>query len=323
MKKATAIAPANIAFIKYWGKADPILNIPLNDSLSMNLSSALTKTTVEFSAELKQDAVVLNNKELSHKELKKVSKHLDLLRQRANSQLFALVQTTNSFPTGAGIASSASGFAALTLAACTALELKLSEKELSALARRGSGSASRSIPNGFTYWHKGSSDENSYATSLFDENYWRIHDIVAVVSSKKKNFVSSYGHELAPTSPLFPGRIESLPQTISEITTALKNKNFKAFGALLEQEALSMHAVMMTSQPSILYWLPETLEVMHAVQEMRTQGVAAYFTIDAGPNVHVICEEKNAVAVMNSLQKLDCVENYIDNIPAQGAFLVK
>ncbi len=317
--KAVAIAPANIAFVKYWGKADPRLNLPLNNSLSMNLSAATTTTKVHFSDEYQSDNLTLNGLTLAGKSLEKVSRQLDLLRSMAKSKLFASVTSHNNFPTGAGIASSASGFSALTVAAAHALNLDLNEKTLSRLARRGSGSACRSIPNGFVEWHKGDNDENSYAVSLFDEDYWEIHDLVVVVSQEKKRLLSSAGHESAQTSPFFAPRLLGLPPLLKEIKIAMKNKDFTHFGSLCEQEALNMHAVMMTAQPSAFYWLPETINILLKVQELRQKGIEAYTTIDAGPNVHILCEKTNVEPISTEISHLPGVIRIIDNSPAKGA----
>src|SRR3989344_8081503 len=178
--KATTIAPSNIAFIKYWGKKDEVLRLPENGSVSMNLSNLLTTTTVEFNTSLKDDEITINNKRESNKGSRAV-KHLDRIRKLAKIETKAKVVTENNFPTGTGLSSSASGFAALTLAGAFAAGLNLSERELSILARQGSGSACRSIPDGFSEWLDGDTNETSYGIFLHPENYWDIVDVVAVV----------------------------------------------------------------------------------------------------------------------------------------------
>lgn len=317
--KATATAPANIALIKYWGKADGGLNLPLSDTVSMNLSAAQTETMVEFLEELSSDSVELNGVALVDEELAKVSKHLDLLRDKAGVALFSRVKTKNTFPTGAGIASSASGFAALTVAASNALGLELTEAEMSSVARKGSGSACRSIPNGFVLWHKGESDATSFAESIYPENYWDIHDLIVVADTNKKKDASSYGHKLAPTSPLFAGKLGYLPAATQELLLALKNKDFQKFGECIELEALCMHAVMMTSTPSIFYWVPTTIAVLDAVKQLRADGLPAYFTIDAGPNVHVFCQAADSETIKAKLEQVSGVKMVIDSMASAGA----
>ena len=168
--KATAIAPSNIAFIKYWGVKDEILRLPKNGSISMNLSNLLTTTTVEFNSNLTEDEISINETKES-KEQNRVEEHLDRIRKLANLSQKAKVVSQNNFPTATGLSSSASGFAALSLAGAKAAGLNLSEKDLSILARQGSGSACRSIPDGFTEWLDGDTSETSYAVSLFPPDY--------------------------------------------------------------------------------------------------------------------------------------------------------
>src|SRR3989344_2439626 len=174
--KSTAIAPSNIAFTKYWGRKDEKLRLPMNGSISMCLSNLLTTTTVEFSEKLKADDIIING-ERREKEALKVSKHLDRIRKLAGISTYAKVVSQNSFPTATGLSSSASGFAALTVAGAKAAGLNLSEKELSILARQGSGSACRSIPDGFVEWIDGDTSETSYAISLYPPEHWHIVDV--------------------------------------------------------------------------------------------------------------------------------------------------
>nr|MBP8591486.1 diphosphomevalonate decarboxylase [Candidatus Shapirobacteria bacterium] len=192
MKKATAKAPSNIAFIKYWGRKDEKLRLPANDSLSMNLSNVFTITTVEFSPLLKNDRVEMVGG-INEEGEERIIAHLDRVRRRAGTTLSARVRTKNNFPPGTGIASSASGFAALTLAATTAAGLKLSRRELSILTRQGSGSACRSIPDGFVEWKAGSSSQTSYAYSLFPPSWWQMSDIIATCGETSKKITYSEG----------------------------------------------------------------------------------------------------------------------------------
>jgi diphosphomevalonate decarboxylase len=317
--KVTVKAPSNIAFIKYWGKKNEKLRIPANPSISMNLSGAYTVTSVEFDKKLNKDNVFINKKQENGIEAVRVTKHLDLIRQKAGLKIFARVESINNFPKGAGIASSASGFAALTVAASRAAGLRLGARELSILARIGSGSACRSIPDGFVEWRTGNSSKDSYATSLFPAGYWNICDVIAVVGENTKKVSSTEGHTVAASSPFYKVRISGMKNKVSEIKKAMKKKDFTKFGEIIEAEAINMHVVMMTSTPPLYYWMPETLDIMSSVIRWRDEGIESYFTIDAGPNVHVICLKKDVQKIKGRLLRVKGVKKLIVNYPAEGA----
>lgn len=321
--KATAKAPANIAFIKYWGKRNAKLRLPMNSSISMNLTEIFTITSVEFNHKLKEDLVRIDGKIVSDKEKERVVKHLNRVRRLAKIRLKAKVESCNNFPKGTGLASSASGFAALTLAASKAARLNLTEKQLSILARIGSGSACRSVPSGFVEWRTGNTNESSCAHSLYSPDYWGICDVIAIVGRKSKKVGSTEGHTLVESSPFFKARLSGMKKKVDEIKTAMKEKDFSKFGEILEEEAINMHLVMMTSKPALYYWTPETLKVMLKVIEWRDQGLESYFTIDAGPNVHIICRKQNVDKVKAKLVKLAGIKQVIINYPAEGARMVK
>lgn len=320
--KATAKAPANIAFIKYWGKADKDLRLPLNDSLSMNLTGAHTITTVEFSPALNEDSVDIINGEFSEQEKARVKQGLSRIRKRAGSKLRARVVTKNTFPKGAGSAASASGFAALTIAAFAALGTTLSEKELTVFARLGSGSACRSIPDGFVVWEKGTDSESSYAYSLHPADYWDIRDILVIVDKRMKKVSTTDGMEQVATSQMLAARLAGVPGRMVGIREALRNKDFELFGSITEEDCLDMHAVMQSQVPPLMYWSSATERIMAHVVSLRAEGIPVYFTIDAGPNVHVICEGKNESRIAESLTKLTGIEEIIYNKPAQGAHII-
>lgn len=321
--KATAQAPSNIAFIKYWGRKDNELRLPANHSLSVNLEGLSTVTTVEFSGDLAEDGVEINSQVATGKQQSRVVKLIDRVRQMAGVQTKAKVTSYNTFPKGAGLASSASGFAALALASTAALELDLSEKELSQLARLGSGSACRSIPDGFVEWQTAETHEDSFAHSLHPANHWKIVDVIALVDQTEKTISSSEGHEAALKSPFYQTRIQHyLPNQYTRIKDALANRDFTTFGLAMEEEAINFHAIIMTSDPSILYWNAATMTVLHAVRQLRTQGLEAYFTIDAGPNVHIFVEEHNVEALVATLGQIPGIQEILVAPPAQGARLI-
>ncbi len=320
--KAAAKAPANIALIKFWGKKNEKLRLPMNNSISLNLSEVYTVTTVEFDDLLKRDRVILDGIEAEREEIGRVSKHLDRVRLLAKVRTRACVESRNNFPKGTGIASSASGFAALSLASTAALGLKLTERQLSVLARLGSGSACRSIPDGWVEWKAGDTSDMSYAYSLHDQAYWDICDLVCLVGRAKKKVSSSEGHLVAGSSPFYRSRIHSMKDKIREIKRAIKRKDFTKMGEITEAEAVNMHAVMMTSDPPLFYWTPATLELMLAVSEERANGLESYFTIDAGPNVHVICRKKDVGRLTQMFNQIKGIEDIIVNQVARGAHLV-
>jgi diphosphomevalonate decarboxylase len=317
--KATAIAPSNIAFIKYMGRKDDVLRLPENGSISMNLSNLLTTTTVEFSDQYKKDEVTIDGRH-EEGESARVIKHLDRIRALATIKTNAKVVSANNFPAGTGLSSSASGFAALTLAGAAAAGLTLSEKSLSILARQGSGSSCRSIPDGFTEWHDGNTSEESFAESLFPPDHWDICDVVAVASSKRKEVPTSEAHGRVESGPYYQARIKTMQKKILQCKKILAEKDFAALGALCESEALDLHVIFMSA--GIIYLRPESLAVMQAVQSWRPQ-LQAYFTVNTGQDVHVLCEAKDAVEVEKHLKALDFVKQTIVNTPAPGARLTE
>jgi len=323
MTTATAQANPNIAFIKYWGNRDNALRIPMNGSISMNLDGLFTRTTVSFQPSLPFDELIINGREAGGPGLERVSYILDIIRGMAKMKDRAEVMTKNNFPSGAGIASSASAFAALALAGSKAAGLDLSERELSRLARRGSGSAARSIPGGFVEWQAGTCDEDSFAYSIADPNHWKLVDCVAIVSTSHKKTGSTEGHSLAPTSPLQEARLADAPRRLEICRNAILNCDFDAFAAIVELDSDMMHSVMITSTPALHYWRPTSLEVIDQVQAWRAEGIPACYTVDAGPNVHVICPESEAQHVDRQLREIPGVQDVLVARVGSGAQLVK
>lgn len=321
--EATAKSYSNIAFIKYWGNRDHELRLPVNGSISMNLEGLETVTSVEFTSSLPEDELMLNEQPATGEALARVSKHLDHIRSMAQTVIKAKVESTNNFPMGAGIASSASAFSALTVAACAALNLEVPEPELSRLARLGSGSACRSIPAGFVEWYYGSSDETSIAKSIAPPEHWDLIDLVVVVSREHKAVGSTGGHKLAPTSPLQEARVANADRRLNQCREAILSKDFESFAEVVERDTLIMHSVMMTSAPPLLYWNPSTLRVMQFAQQMRLDGVPVCFTIDAGPNVHLMTPSAHAHEVRAAAQELDGVTDILEGRPGGAAHVLK
>ena len=308
---ATAQAHPNIAFIKYWGNRDNQLRLPVNGSISMNLDGLFTRTTVSFQPSLPFDELIINGHEVVGKGLDRVSYILDLVRKKAGIKMNAEVMSENNFPAGAGIASSAAAFAALALAASKAAGLDLSEPELSVLARRGSGSASRSIPAGFVEWKMGETESDSYAFSIAPADYWNLADCVAIVSSSHKKTGSTEGHAIAGTSPLQEARVADTPRRIEICRNAILNKDFEAFANIIEHDSDIMHSVMMTSNPPLMYWQSTTVEIFHQVREWRAGGLPVGYTVDAGANVHVICLGEHKAEVEKRLREIPGVKDVL------------
>jgi diphosphomevalonate decarboxylase len=304
MTSATALAHPNIALIKYWGNRDELLRLPANGSISMNLDGLSTRTQVDFDRSLKRDSLQLNKTEMQGPGLERVSALLDLVRAMAGIKACAAVVSENNFPSGAGLASSASAFAALALAASKAAGLDLGERELSRLARRGSGSAARSIPGGFVEWQAGSGDEDSFAFPIAPPEHWELADCIAVISSAHKQTGSTEGHALAGTSPLQAARLADAPRRLEVCRRAILKRDFGALAAIVELDSDLMHAVMMTSTPGLHYWQPASLAVMDEVRQWRADGLPACYTLDAGANVHVLCLAEEAQTVAASLGKI-------------------
>ncbi|MBN8583336.1 MAG: diphosphomevalonate decarboxylase [Anaerolineae bacterium] len=310
MTTATAISHPNIAFIKYWGNRDNTLRLPVNGSISMNLDGLFTRTTVSFSS-AKTDSLAINSTPVTGKGLERVSYILDIVREKAGIQDRADVTSENNFPAGAGIASSAAAFAALALAGSKAAGLNLSEPELSVLARRGSGSASRSIPAGFVEWKMGEAESDSYAFSIAPVDHWNLVDCVAIVSASHKTTGSTEGHAIAGTSPLQDVRVADAPRRLEICRNAILKKDFEAFANIIEHDSDMMHSVMMTSKPPLMYWQSATVEIFHQVREWRASGLPVGYTVDAGANVHVICLGEYAKEIEKRLREIPGVSNVL------------
>jgi len=311
MTTATALANPNIAFIKYWGNRDQELRLPVSGSISMNLDGLFTRTTVTFSASLETDSLRINERAVFGPGLDRVTHMLDLIRALAKIDQYAEVSSRNNFPSGAGIASSASAFAALALAGSQAAGITLTERELSRLARRGSGSACRSIPGGFVEWVSGELEDASYAQSIAGPDHWDLVDCVAIVSEGHKMTGSTQGHALASTSPLQAARVADATRRLDICRNAILECDFASFAAIVELDSDMMHAVMMTSNPALFYWQPTSLAVMAAVREWRLDGLDVCYTVDAGPNVHLICRREQAKIVERRARRIEGVKDVL------------
>lgn len=307
--KATAAAHANIALVKYWGKRDDALLLPEAGSLSVALDKLLTTTTVEL-GDFASDAFTLDGRAADPKAARRL---LDAagIRQRAH------IASRNQFPTAAGLASSASGFAALAVAACAAAGLRKSAAELSALARLGSGSAARSVPGGWAVW------EGESARQVSAPSHWDLRFCIAVCSSGAKKVGSRDGMRATrETSPFHAAFIEQCRRDLPEALRLLGARDLRGLGALAERNALRMHADALAADPPLLYWQPATVACLQALEELRGSGVEAWPTIDAGPHVVAICAADRAAVVEARLRQVPGIVEVLVCAPAGGAHVV-
>lgn len=324
--KATAIASPNIAIVKYWGKRDERLKLPMNDSISVTLDRSLySETTVEFSKAFSADSMQLDGAEASEREMKNVALVLDCLRKKAKTGMNARIISRNNFPKSSGMASSASGYAALSAAAAAALNLQLDSRELSIAARLGSGSASRSVIGGFAWWKKGQDEDgsDSYAVQVADESHWKDFRIVtAVVSEEKKPVGSTDGMKLTlETSSLYRERLKKLPGTVSRVRQAILGRDAGQLFRLAMEESDSLHASMADTKPPLIYINESSREIMKRVNELnRENGMIAGYSFDAGPNAHIFTTEQNVNRVIHSIKGL--AERIVASSPGKGAEVV-
>ena len=299
---ATASANTNIALIKYWGKVDEVQAIPATSSLSLTLGGTRTTTTVSFDGgDGAADSVTINGSSSSGAELARVSRFLDLVRSRSGITAAATVTSRASGPLAAGLASSAAGFAALAAAASRAAGMDLDDRELSRLARRGSGSATRSIFGGLVRWNAGHDDASSYAEPVACEIDLAM--VVVVLSKSDKPISSTRGMRATmSTSPLFPAWVEASGKDLQVALEAVRVGDLERLGEVVEGNALGMHATMMAARPGIIYWLPQTVAALHEIRAMRQEGLPVWATIDAGPNVKVLTEGARAEEVAAALR---------------------
>ncbi len=324
--RVTAKANSNIALIKYWGKRDASLNLPAVGSISVTLDGLSTQTSVWFKTGLGKDRLLLNGTEESGLALDRVSRFLNIIRMRAGTSLKAFVESSNNFPTAAGLASSASAFAALAVASSKAAGLTLTEAELSELSRRGSGSAARSIFGGFVEMHRGEKPDgsDSIAEPLADKAFWDLRLLIAVTSEKAKTTDSTSGMtQSKASSPYYPVWVDTAEADLAEMRSVLLAKDFQKVGEISEYSCLKMHALAQSGRPGVVYWNGATVKVMHAVRELRQSGIPVYFTIDAGPQVKVLCLPENEQVVNEMLQLIPGVLRIIKTRPGDGIQIIE
>ncbi len=302
----TARACANIALVKYWGKRDAALNLPAAGSLSLTLDALRTVTSVRFDEALERDTMSLGGEPAPKGAMERTSEFLDLVRALAGIRLRAAVATVNHFPTASGLASSASGFAALALAATRAAGLRLDGDGLSRLARQGSGSAARSIFGGFVRMFAGERADGIDAVARPIEApamAARVRMVVAEVGggAPKTHGSRDAMEHCAETSPLYAAWLATVPPDLVTAEHAIASGDLEALGTVAEANALAMHASAIAARPAIIYWQPATLAALAEVRALRSRGLAAWATMDAGPHVKVLTSVEDADAVSRAM----------------------
>jgi len=328
--KASAVARANIALVKYWGKRDEERILPANGSISLTLDGFTTLTTVETGPRAPRDELILDGKArgTDTREFREtVSRFIGLVRHEAGMLDPVKIVSRNDFPTGAGLASSASGYAALACALNEALALGLDARELSILARRGSGSATRSVFGGFVEWVRGERGDgsDSHAVPLAGPDHWpAFRMVVCLTDTQEKKVKSRAGMASSvATSPFWGGWLRCVEADLEAVRHGVASRDFSLVGATAEANALKMHAVMMTTSPSLLYWNPRTVQILQAVREWREGGLECYFTMDAGPQVKILCIEDVSPEIRTRLSRLPHPPDVVEASPGEGVALTE
>ncbi|RME83159.1 MAG: diphosphomevalonate decarboxylase [Planctomycetota bacterium] len=299
MKKASAKAHPIQGLIKYHGLKDDILRIPYHDSISVCTAPFETHTTIAFSNTYSENQAFINGEKAEGRVLERICCLVKAIQEKTEqSQPFYMV-SQNNFPSNIGLGASSSGFAALALATCKALELEWDYQTISTYARLGAGSACRSLTGGFSYWVAGDSHESSYSYQLESPLDFAI--LFAVVPAFKE---TENAHREALTSPLFSCRLSYIPQVLTKMKTALQEGDFHTMGELAEKDTLNLHAITMTGKNGVLHWRPETIAIMLEVQKMRKDGIPAYFSIDTGATVYVNTLQEYLEEVEKRIQSL-------------------
>lgn len=297
--KSSAIAYPIQGLIKYHGLRDERLRIPFHDSISVATSPTASHTTIEF-GKFSKDMASVDGKKLAGRELERVVEVVKEVRRRSRVKDKFKMVSKNNFPSNVGLGASASGFAALAVAASHAVGLDLTLEQVSVIARRGAGSATRSVTGGFSRWNAGFEDEESYAYQLASEEF-QMGIVVALIPAFK---YTENAHRAVLTSPFFHSRLAFVHEALAEMENAIKRRDIKRIGMLAERDSLILHGITMTSVDEMMLWRPETVKVILEVKKMREDGLPAYFSIDTGATVYVNTEPKNVKKVEGRIREL-------------------
>jgi len=285
--KGSATAHPIQGLIKYHGLKDETLRIPFHDSISVATSPTVSHTTVEF-GRFKRDSSSVDGKDLTGRELERVVSVLDEVRKRSHLAMKFRMVSYNNFPSNVGLGASASGFAALAVAACKAAGLKLSLEEMSVIARRGAGSATRSVTGAFSRWKAGHEDAESYSYQIESEDF-QMGIVVALIPAFK---YTENAHKAVLSSPFFHSRLAYIHGALAEMENAIRKHDIEKIGILAERDSLILHGITMTGLDEMILWRPETVKVILEVRKMRSEGMPVYFSIDTGATVYVNTKPK-------------------------------
>lgn len=323
-QKITARAHTNIALVKYWGKKDTTMIIPYTDSLSLTLDEFYTTTSVEFNEHLTEDQFTIDGSIVSGPGYQKLVKFMDVVREVAGISDYANVKSENHVPMSAGLASSASAFAALSAAAIQAAGVHLSSKDLSRLARRGSGSATRSIFGGLAKWNAGHDDLSSFAEPIQEHVDFGLEMMAIMIDRGPKKISSRSGMQsVVETSPYYSAWINVVKNDMARMQDAIIKKDINLIGQISQTNAMRMHALNLSAEPNFSYFTAETIEAMNLIDNLHSMGMNCYYTLDAGPNVKVICDHKDQDVIYNKLSNQFGRENVVIAHPGPGISYLK
>jgi len=297
--KGSAIAHPIQGLIKYHGLKDEKLRIPFHDSISVATSPTSSHTTIEFGS-FKRDSATIDRKAIQGRELERVVAVVDEVRRRSGVRKRFKMASENDFPSNVGLGASASGFAALAVAACQAVDMKLSLEQISAIARRGAGSATRSVTGAFSRWKAGFEDEDSYSYQIASEDL-QMGIVIALIPAFKS---TENAHRAVLTSPFFHSRLAFVHGALAEMESAIRKRNIEKIGSLAERDSLILHGITMTSVDEMMLWRPETVKVILEVRKMRSEDLPAYFSIDTGATVYVNTRPKHVPEVEERIRSL-------------------
>ena len=325
-RSATARARANIALCKYWGKSDVEANLPAVPSISLTLDPLVTETSVRFDEDLKRDELILDGSPAREDERQRAASLLDRVRLEAGLSMHARVESRNDFPTAAGLASSASGFAALAAAARAAAGLANDDSAVSAMARRASASAARSVFGGFVELPAGETgDDGLCATQIAPADHWPLRIVIAVTAEGRKAVGSTRGMtHTSDTSPYYESWVAAAPALADRIRQGILARDLPKVGATMEHSTFAMHACAMAADPALIYMLPATLAVVARARSLRDDdGIGVWVTMDAGPHVKALCHESDVARVESSLRTVTGVLRTLVTQPGGGVEVMR